>query len=129
MQCWGYMEGDILRLGVLQLRYILQTLVCSSTAIGISKLLIDLLEPLFYLHHTNLDRIWWKWQSANPQERLYEISGPIRPWVDVLGPNYTDLPYGNVTLDFEIQLGRLGGVITVGDVMHTKGDFLCYEYV
>jgi tyrosinase len=86
------------------------------------------LEPLFYLHHANLDRIWWKWQSEDPEKRLYDISGPIRPWSNVLGPNYTNLPFGNVTLGFEIQLGRLGGPIMVGDVMNTRGGFLCYKY-
>ena len=21
-------------------------------------------DPLFYLHHANIDRLWWKWESA-----------------------------------------------------------------
>ncbi|KAG2011132.1 tyrosinase central domain-containing protein [Coprinopsis cinerea AmutBmut pab1-1] len=33
-------------------------------------------EPLFYLHHANVDRIWWKWQHINPAKRLYDIAGP-----------------------------------------------------
>ncbi|KAF4613661.1 hypothetical protein D9613_007461 [Agrocybe pediades] len=31
-------------------------------------------DPIFYLHHTNLDRIWWIWQNLSPSH-LYEISG------------------------------------------------------
>lgn len=23
-------------------------------------------DPVFYLHHTNVDRLWWRWQAANP---------------------------------------------------------------
>jgi tyrosinase len=32
-------------------------------------------DPLFYLHHTYLDKIWWQWQSQNLSFRLTEVSG------------------------------------------------------
>ncbi|KAL2070975.1 hypothetical protein VTL71DRAFT_14001 [Oculimacula yallundae] len=32
-------------------------------------------DPLFYLHHTYLDKVWWDWQSTNLSSRLYDISG------------------------------------------------------
>ncbi|RPB03291.1 Di-copper centre-containing protein [Choiromyces venosus 120613-1] len=85
-------------------------------------------EPLFYLHHANLDRIWWKWQQDEPSVRYSDISGPIRPWSNVLGPVYEGLPYGNVTLDFEMYLERVAGTIKVRDVMNTMAGMLCYEY-
>jgi tyrosinase len=26
-------------------------------------------DPIFYLHHSMIDRVWWIWQSLNPSER------------------------------------------------------------
>ncbi|KAK3322763.1 hypothetical protein B0H66DRAFT_602193 [Apodospora peruviana] len=36
-------------------------------------------DPLFYLHHVWLDKIWWEWQSRNLSVRLTEMSGPNIP--------------------------------------------------
>lgn len=32
-------------------------------------------DPIFYLHHTNLDRIWWQWQQADLPGRLEQMGG------------------------------------------------------
>ena len=32
-------------------------------------------DPLFYLHHTWLDKLWWNWQSIDLKHRLTDISG------------------------------------------------------
>lgn len=32
-------------------------------------------DPLFYLHHTWLDKVWWDWQAIDPKSRLYDIGG------------------------------------------------------
>ena len=34
-------------------------------------------DPLFWLHHANLDRLWWSWQKSNLGARLTDISGPV----------------------------------------------------
>ncbi|KAF3047266.1 hypothetical protein E8E11_003733 [Didymella keratinophila] len=34
-------------------------------------------EPLFYLHHANLDYIYWEWQQRDSLTRLLEVGGPI----------------------------------------------------
>lgn len=36
-------------------------------------------DPVFYLHHTWLDRIWAQWQAQNPQVRLKEMGGNNKP--------------------------------------------------
>ena len=36
-------------------------------------------DPLFYLHHAYIDKLWWEWQSRNLSTRLTDISGPITP--------------------------------------------------
>lgn len=92
-------------------------------------------EPLFYLHHTNMDRIWARWQAANPALRLKDISGSIKPRSPLLNPGQ-GLPAGNVTLEFKVELGKLGKAVTMAEIMDTKGALvggtggvLCYEYV
>lgn len=35
-------------------------------------------DPLFYLHHTYLDKVWWDWQNLNLSARLTDISGTNR---------------------------------------------------
>jgi len=82
------------------------------------KLSCQKLDPLFYLHHANLDRIWWNWQQMLPS-RLYEISGRSTP----------DPPYQNVTLEFELEMGNLAPNITIRNVMDIHGDSNCYTYV
>lgn len=32
-------------------------------------------DPIFYLHHTYLDKLWWDWQSKDLAHRLTEIGG------------------------------------------------------
>ena len=75
-------------------------------------------DPLFYMHHTNLDRIWWRWQEASP-ERLYDISGR----------NSSSPPYGNVTLSYPLEMGDIGPTIPIRDVMDTRKAPSCFIYV
>lgn len=37
-------------------------------------------DPVFYLHHAQLDRVWTMWQAQNPNTRTYEIAGPKGPF-------------------------------------------------
>lgn len=32
-------------------------------------------DPLFYLHHTWLDKIWWDWQAKDRANRVKDIGG------------------------------------------------------
>ena len=32
-------------------------------------------DPLFYLHHTWLDKVFWDWQARDRQKRVSSISG------------------------------------------------------
>lgn len=80
------------------------------------------LDPIFYLHHANLDRVWWSWQKKNISARLKDISGPINilDFDNVLG--------GNVTLEFPLSLGVNAPNVTIEDVMNIQGDTMCYGY-
>lgn len=83
-------------------------------------------DPLFYLHHANLDRLWWSWQKLNLSARLTDISGPV------ILMDYDNVYGGNVTLDFPLSVGVSAADTTVGEVMKIDacgtGGVLCYEY-
>lgn len=97
-------------------------------------------DPIFYLHHTNLDRLWWEWQSQN-SSRLTDMTGQNIPtaeyiaqqglynvtdaWLDYDGDNGGNMTTLNHTLSV---LGLLPNA-TVADVMDIQGGLLCYEYV
>jgi tyrosinase len=80
-------------------------------------------DPIFYLHHANVDRLWWSWQSKNPSARLSDISGPLVQF------DYANQLGGNTTLDTEIRLGQsINITLPVRDVMNIQDDVLCYKY-
>ncbi|KAF8847908.1 Di-copper centre-containing protein [Acephala macrosclerotiorum] len=76
-------------------------------------------DPLFYLHHGNLDRILTQWQYANLTQRLNQVGGPVVPF------DYSGV---NVTLDFTINLGKLAPNITLKQALNTQGSTFCYTY-
>ncbi|USP81624.1 uncharacterized protein yc1106_08898 [Curvularia clavata] len=76
-------------------------------------------EPLFYLHHGALDWIYWRWQQKHLPKSLHEVGG-----------NVVTLDYSgkNVTLDFEVNIGKLAGNVTLEKLLNTQGELLCYTY-
>ncbi|KAF2187156.1 Di-copper centre-containing protein, partial [Zopfia rhizophila CBS 207.26] len=95
-------------------------------------------DPLFYLHHTYLDKLWWEWQVKDFPTRLTDIAGPnvgqfpfipgdlgfVEKVVSVDGDP------GNVTTLGHV-LTVYGAVpnVTIKDVMDIQDVLLCYEYV
>jgi tyrosinase len=75
-------------------------------------------DPLFYLHHGNIDYIFWKWQQ-NLKTRLNQVGGLIEPF---------DYNGKSVTLDFKINMGKLAGDATLKSLLDTQGGTLCYTY-
>lgn len=78
------------------------------------------------VHHANIDRVWWSWQSYDLEKRLHDISGPI------FLMDYDNVQGGNVTLDFEMTVGVSAPNVTVGDVMDISSGavhgIICYTY-
>ncbi|KAK0657072.1 hypothetical protein B0T16DRAFT_400842 [Cercophora newfieldiana] len=87
------------------------------------NLYLSPVDPIFWLHHANLDRVWWSWQKLNLSVRLTDISGPVQ-MMDYAGPN--------VTLAYPLSVGVSGADVTVEEVMNVKacgaGGVLCYDY-
>jgi hypothetical protein len=34
-------------------------------------------DPISFLHHTQIDRLWWLWQQANPSNRTNDYLGSL----------------------------------------------------
>lgn len=70
-------------------------------------------DPVFFLHHTNLGRLWWEWQSANLTYRLTDMGGQNTPTVEFNAANNWDAPGANLT-DYS---GDPGNVTTLYDMI------------
>ncbi|KAI5854711.1 hypothetical protein BZA05DRAFT_434947 [Tricharina praecox] len=86
-------------------------------------------DPLFYLHHANIDRIWWEWQARNIEERTAEITGPLRPQPFLFPEeDYADFPDANITLEWPLEMGRLAGPVKTREVMDIRQNIFNYQY-
>lgn len=98
-------------------------------------------DPLFYLHHTWLDKIWADWQNQNRSYRLTEMGGVnVMPKSSeqffIPRPSNIPRPTGadgdpstTTTLKHVLNMYGNGPNRTIADVMDTSGDVLCYVYV
>ncbi|PYI33283.1 tyrosinase [Aspergillus indologenus CBS 114.80] len=82
-------------------------------------------DPMFYIHHAFIDRLWYTWQMVDPDTRLFAMGGT--------SVNYTDLPtpaggWPETTLEYELESYEILPGVTVEDVMNPVGGYLCYEY-
>jgi tyrosinase len=97
-------------------------------------------DPLFFMHHTNLDRLWWEWQSLN-ESRLTDMAGQnvadgtflVQSQPKSL-PESAFTPYfedngAQTTLDHVMWMAGLAENITIREVMDVKSDAICIEYV
>jgi hypothetical protein len=67
-------------------------------------------DPIFYLHHAYVDKLWADWQRYDPQKRLKQYNGKN---------------YGNITVSLSDIIQPYG--VTVESVMNTRQ--LCYMYL
>ncbi|KAF4416224.1 hypothetical protein F53441_14557 [Fusarium austroafricanum] len=63
------------------------------------------------------DRLWWKWQSEDLGNRLYQLGGPS-----------TQGESEELTLDYVMTTYGIRPNVTVRDVMDIQGGYLCYKY-
>ncbi|KAM0812088.1 hypothetical protein AB5N19_14405 [Seiridium cardinale] len=76
-------------------------------------------DPLFFLHHSQVDRLWWIWQQKDPAARSLNYSGNKYQSPDETPASLNDtLTYEGFTTN-----------ITVSDVMSTESEKLCYTYI
>ncbi|KAM0808956.1 putative Tyrosinase copper-binding domain-containing protein [Seiridium cardinale] len=84
-------------------------------------------DPLFYLHHANLDRLWYSWQKQDWQKRKLDIAGPDTQFAYPFN-FFGDIPYNNVTLNFTMDFGPLMQNRKISEVMDPQAGALCYTY-
>ncbi|KAH8171379.1 hypothetical protein LIA77_08146 [Sarocladium implicatum] len=76
-------------------------------------------EPLFFLHHAQVDRLWWTWQQKN-ESRLKDYSGEAM--------HYGEEGRREVSMDDLLMMGDIAEDVTVRDVMDTRSEKLCFTY-
>jgi tyrosinase len=82
-----------------------------------ANLYTSLTDPIFWLHHSNLDRLWHSWQAINPKDRMHDI---VSPEVDISG--------GNITTDYLLRVGFTGTTIPIQDVMDVTAWPWCRDF-
>ncbi|KAG4425556.1 hypothetical protein IFR04_001253 [Cadophora malorum] len=79
-------------------------------------------DPIFFLHHTQVDRLWWLWQQQDPEKRNYEYSG-IRTQ-----DQFDGVTPPEAELDDWLPMRGLAADLQVKDLMVTESELLCYTY-
>lgn len=80
-------------------------------------------DPVFYLHHTQIDRLWWLWQQRDDKSRMWQYQGPTAN-VRLTATEHGD----SASLEDILSLGKFGESIKVKTVMSTQTGRLCYRY-
>lgn len=75
-------------------------------------------DPLFFLHHTQLDRLWHRWQLIDPETRIGRLSG------NAIQDNTAE----EEELGRMLDVGALGRQIPVAHALNTRKWGLCYAY-
>ncbi|KAM7186055.1 tyrosinase-like protein [Rhypophila sp. PSN 637] len=77
-------------------------------------------DPLFYLHHAQIDRVYWIWQMQDFKNRQ-GVAGT---------QTLLDMPPSpNTTVNDLLNVAPLGESVKIKDVMNTVGGPLCYVYI
>ena len=75
-------------------------------------------DPIFFLHHAFVDRMWRKWQIKD-DSRLRNINGCATPGDTCTTP---------LTLDTVLSSKGLREDIRVSDLLDIYNNFMCYLY-
>lgn len=79
-------------------------------------------DPIFYLHHAQVDRLWTMWQNANLAERQYAISGTGTMF------NYPSSPEFQLNDTISLEILSPEGPRPIREFMNTFDGPFCYKY-
>ncbi|KAI2914899.1 hypothetical protein CBS147371_6119 [Aspergillus niger] len=77
-------------------------------------------EPMFWLHHAQIDRVWTIWQGLDPAKRRNSIWGT--------STRGDDPPSANMTLDDSLDFGFISQPLRFADLMNPLSGPFCYYY-
>ncbi|KAI4163567.1 MAG: hypothetical protein LQ342_002839 [Letrouitia transgressa] len=75
-------------------------------------------DPIFWMHHAQIDSLWWKWQQIDRTARLKDYGGRL----------VSDGVEEIADLGDLLSYGGLGPDVRVSQVMDTEAWPLCYKY-
>jgi tyrosinase len=85
-------------------------------------------DPIFFMHHNYVDRVWLQWQKVNASGRMFEMSGYKYniSWLEQYGPadaieTLTKDAGILTTLDYQLE-------VAISKAVNAHGGLLCYEY-
>lgn len=82
---------------------------------------------MFFLHHANVDRVWWQWQ-------MQDIETRVANWTTAVNGPYTmhdeTEPHRNGTAKDVYDLGFAveGKTHKLGELLETTSQEFCYVY-
>ncbi|KAB5589296.1 hypothetical protein CTheo_7266 [Ceratobasidium theobromae] len=83
-------------------------------------------EPMFQLHHGNVDRLWWLWQEKSLLNKFAFHGGSVQNFSDLVQFPNGGAPWLNTT-DLIPTAGMFTSV-SIGDILDTRSPPLCYIY-
>ncbi|GAW10654.1 Di-copper centre-containing protein [Lentinula edodes] len=86
-------------------------------------------EPIFWMHHAMVDKVWYDWQTANSANAGIFYGGSVQ-MIDN-ATIYAEYPNGGppmLSLDSVMHADGMFEESTVGDVINTTAGILCYIY-
>jgi len=101
-------------------------------------------DPAFWLHHSQIDRVWTIWQSLNPANRTHQVYGTSTAFNSgsrshfphlpkdksvLMRPILLDPPSPNVTLDTSINFGVLAPQQPIHNLVSSIDGPFCYMYI
>lgn len=76
----------------------------------------DCPDPTFFLHHAQIDHMWWRWQIHAPQ-LFWSYNGEVK----ILQGEFERA----ASLEDPLEMGRLAFRVTVAGIVSTESDLLC----
>jgi len=86
-------------------------------------------EPLFFMHHAMVDKVWFDWQRKHEANFWAYEGGSVQAISNLTG--YNTYPNGAppaLTLHSLMPADGMFPQSTIHDVMNTTGGYLCYVY-